>query len=259
MAKTYSIECSVCGQEIEYKHKSKPNVCPNCNNLYWDKPTDERELFLLQDRYFQNGRRQEDLGLIYLKVLEYAKNIIKNKLKGKVFLSKEDFEDKANKIAIKVIEGYLRSESNRVDNSFGGIIGWIANGELFSARKEDQTESLNNTIFDSQNEMITTLSEVSNVTTSSDYSSDPQNNLSYYSQENLLKELRNLLDGIYNRVYEYRSSQNLLFLLGIDHFLSSKKNIFIREFNSIISNQTKRDIEKTKLVMRNYLIERRQS
>lgn len=247
--------CSNCFKTIQFPHKGKLTNCPNCGALYWDKPKDERNLFLLQDKYIENGRKQEDLGEMYLLLLEYSKNIIKHKLRNKTILSQEDFDGKANDIAIIMIERYLKNPEEKINHSFGGLMMWIANGVLYGSKRDDRVDSLNQTYQDSEKEMIDNIYNISSAEHQAMDSKDPQKNVHDIYKNSVTSEISNIVDMIYSKVHNSKSTSSLYFLLGLNHFFNKQKDSFIREFNHLTSTKTKRDIENTKLIIRKYLKE----
>lgn len=246
--------CVVCGKTIIYQHKHKPELCPFCKDPLWDKPKDERDLFLLQDIYIKNGCNKDDLGPMYLKLLSYAKNIIKHKLRNKVILSLEDFNEKASDIAIIMIERYLKNPKERINHSFGGMMMWIANGVLYGQKKDSNTLSLNETLFDNSNELIESLQFFSHSEVHELYKYDPQNKILNQSTLNIKKGLHRIIDYIYSIFSkEKKSTEHFFYLIGLRHFLDNKKDFFMREFYNLVSSKTVHRIEKTKLSLRNYL------
>jgi len=248
-------KCSNCSEVIEYPHKGKPALCPQCGAKYWDKPKDERDLFLIQDDYINSGRDKDKLSLMYEKLFQYAENIIKHKLRNKKILSEEDLYNKANDIAIIMIERYLKNSENTINHSFGGMMMWISNGVLFGGKKDDTVDSLDQTYSDSNRQLLDNLYNISSATHEKMDKKDPQNSISNINTKSLSKEIMNIVDMIYERVYRKKDPSNLLYLVGFGHFMTNKKDSFIREFNNLLSNATKRDIENSKLVVRNYLKE----
>lgn len=251
MIKLIEKTCTNCSNIVSYQHKHKPINCPHCGDKYWSKPKDERDLFILQDNYIENGRKKEDLGKMYEKLLKYSSNIIKHKLKSKKILSEEDFYDKSNQIALIMIERYLQDEKNLIDHSFGGMMMWVANGVLFGSRKDDQTTSLSAVLKDNKSEVLDSIYYLSGSTFNNSLN---ENDL---ISSNLVNEITNIIDMIYERTKKKKNSQSLYFLIGLNHFLEPKKESFIREFNTLIANKTKENLEKSALVIRNYLIEQR--
>ena len=247
-------ECNVCNSLIVYRHKNKPILCPECSATYWDKPADERDLFVLQDRYIADGRRTEDLGPIYEKLKVYATNIIKHKLRNLKIISQDDLESKSNDIAIIMTERYLKKPTEKIESSFGGMMLKIANGVLFGNRKQDQELSLNDHLSSSDKELGDQLYAMSQAYVENYEDNDPQNNFNLYTMQDIKKEFQEIINQIYKRIRVHHSSQSFLFLVGLNNFLSGQKDIFIRNFNNLITNKTKNDIEKTKLVLRNHLL-----
>lgn len=255
MAKDSMKECTVCKMEIYFSRKEKPENCPFCGEPFWDKPNDERQLFILQEIYIRNGRDPEDLGPMYLKLIDYSKNIIKHKLRNSYILPAEDFNSKSISMSLIMIERFLKDKESRIQYSFGGMLQRIANGVLFGEKKDDQVDSLNDILFDGAPEVLDSLKSLTNERCEKLFSYDPQSSDNLMTENDLIKDLKRIVDLIYNRVYKKKSSQNMLFLVGLNHFLTKKKDTFMREYNNIIYNQTRRNIENSKLVIRKYLLE----
>jgi predicted RNA-binding Zn-ribbon protein involved in translation (DUF1610 family) len=216
--------CIICKKEIFYTRRSKPKVCPECGDKYWDKPADERNLFLLQDKYIEGGYQLKDVGIMYPLLLKYSENIIKNKLKGKKILSEDDFYDKSNELALIMIERYTKNPKDVVKSSFGGLMMWVANGVLFGSRKDDQVDSLNRIYGSDGKELEDSLAYTDTGMTLLS-KTDPQEAHNLGLLRKFEDEIEYILMDVYWKNFKVKSSNNLWFLVGMDHVLNNRKNI----------------------------------
>ena len=119
MSKDREKQCANCGTTVVYGYGTKPAVCPVCGNKWWDKPTDEFNLFMLQNDYISSGRQPEKLSLMYEGLIRYSENLIKKNLKGKAVLDPERIHEQAEDTALNFLEVYLKKEDYIVEFSFG--------------------------------------------------------------------------------------------------------------------------------------------
>ena len=154
----YSRLCPSCHREVEFTRGNKPEHCPHCGEVYWDKPRDEYLLFKAQEKWEKAGARVDQLGILYPMLLSYSETLVKASLRGRVVLQEEDIHDKASDMALRLISYYQRNpETYRVRSSFGGLLSKIRLEVMYSnsSRYEDSTLSLdyeigeNTTLMDS--------------------------------------------------------------------------------------------------------------
>ncbi len=252
----YEKKCSCCKNLVIYEKGKKPSLCPFCEAEYWNKPKDERNLFILQDVYLNNGKKEEDLKKIFLSVLKYSKNIIKNSVKNKKFLESYDLEEKAEDITTIFIESYLKKTDFKVEHSFGGFLIRISKGVLYGNKQEDQTFSIDRIMSDNLSIATNPLFFIKDPSIQEKYKDNVYDSYLKSHEADLVRELYNLIEEIYKRISKKEKFGNrLLYLLGLKNFLSINKNSFMFEFYSLSGNSIKQDIENTKLMMRRYLIE----
>lgn len=260
----YIRKCTACGKVVTYGRKSKPKTCPYCHDIYWDKPKDERDLFILQDKYIELGRSNEVLGKMYLKIVKYSENIIKKDLKrsGKI-LQRDDLADKAESVAIKLIERYLKSPDSTVQSSFGAMLIRISKGILYSnsAKKADQEASLDMKIDENlsimNNPSYFISDPVAKEKFEDTYELDAYDELIKESDYEVSKEMIDLIMKMCEKIRTYQNEYNsIYFLIGIKNFLDHSGKIQMNNFYDICSNQTRTNIENGKMVIRQYLIDR---
>jgi hypothetical protein len=134
------IYCPICGKK--QKNLGKIIKC-NCEQ-FKDKPKTEYLLFILQERFLNEGRSKQALSNMYSEIYLYTKKLLLNKLKGKRLLPPEQVEEKTLDATHKLFEYYLRSPDFKIEGSFAGYINQLLLGTLYNRKKkkEDSNYSL---------------------------------------------------------------------------------------------------------------------
>lgn len=251
--KYYEKKCSNCKGKVVYQHKYKPELCPYCNAEYWSKPTDERVLFLLQDKYI-NTKSVSVLGEMYTPLVNYSRNIIKSKIKNRVLFSEDDLEEKAVDLANEIMKKYLKDKEMLIQYSFGGLMLKIANGILFSNKKEEKHESLNE-MYMSERELIDNLEFVGvQESTSHEYLIDDSSKEEDYDSVN---GVVSIIDRIANKIRksDLETYFGLYFLIGFYHKINKRNSSFFDSFFDFTGNKTRDDLQSAELVIHGYLKE----
>jgi hypothetical protein len=241
--------CVFCGEEISYKKKEKPSNCPKCgggnDKGEWKKPPTETILFTLQREYFKNKnvdkvKADRALSEMYLVLKDYAEGKIKKLINGKVFYSEDKIEEKAIDIANCMIDYYLSKEGFRIDNSFGGYLDWQIKSVIFniSDQEEDQVDSLNDHINDTDKEMVE-LSNFSPVFESGTLTSEYLD--SFHHAEDLKNGILRIIDDVIKEIQkEFSPFIAALVLIGISHYVAGKSEDFKNKYyQNFGGNQTK--------------------
>lgn len=83
ISKGRPIKCRVCGYKFKKSKKEKQYwidkdkmKCPSCESLYCCIPETERNLRIIQDKYFSNGRDKKYLDEMTKILISYAKSLI---------------------------------------------------------------------------------------------------------------------------------------------------------------------------------------
>lgn len=254
--KMYKKKCTNCGVQHEYPHKGKPVECPNCGIRYWDKPQDERNLFFAQEKLDDpEYTREEALLAIYEPLVRYSRNMILSKIKNKYIMQSEVLEEKILDLANKFLEMYLKKEDFRVHSSFGGLLDRISNGILYGKKADEQVESLNHHILDNNTELQDNLESIGykNILHQTEHDVESE----YLSNEtSVTRELQLIIEKSSDKIHELGSPrESILFLISMNHFLSQKRDSFMRDYFLYAGNQVKRDLENSKLFIRRYLRE----
>ena len=119
--KKKKIICSACAKEVP-KRKVLPG-CPECGDLYYDKPDLERRLFHIQDRFLEDKENQKAWEDLYKAIDEYLRPITVNLLKShRCYIPKEDFDDKIHEMTNNFIEKYRKVNKGKVENNFRFVI-----------------------------------------------------------------------------------------------------------------------------------------
>jgi hypothetical protein len=256
--KLLSKEATCCKKIVEYPHGKKPELCPYCKSKYWDKPEDERNLFLLQEVYLENGRKKEDLGKLYHLVYVYAKNLIKNNIKNKKIFSEEEMEDKAEDTTTIFFEKYLKNNDFKIDSSFGGFIGMILKGVLYSKklRKIDSEISLEGKLDEDFSLEESLFLVLENFEEKEKMGDDQYSSLFNFESEQLATSLYEIIYFIYNKIKKYYPiTISFLFLLGFDIYLKVNDQEYLEEFFLYFDKDLRHLINSAKMVLRNYLLE----
>jgi hypothetical protein len=256
--------CTACGKKTSYGRKEKPKDCPFCHDPYWDKPKDERELFILQDQFLESGRDKEILGRMYERFVVYGENIIKKYLKksGKL-LPAHVLTEKAESVAIKLVERYLKLPDSFVQYSFGGILDKIVKGVLFSSKtkKADQEISLEKNIEEDFTIMDNPAYFIKDPVYKRDFERsfelDAYDEYAKKSIYTISEEISDLLMSMNDRIRISQKPENsIYFLLGIKNFLDKEKKVSMEQYYDLCSIQDRQNIENAKMIFRRYLLER---
>ena len=257
---SFQKQCVVCKNKNEYSTRTKPVLCPHCGSKYWDKPSDERNIFLLQDEYIEKNRPKAILAEMYLLLKKYSKNIIKHRIKNSYRMSKFDLEEKSTDLANTVIKKYLENDNMQVHSSFGGYLLRISSGILYANQKEEQHDSLNQKI-DERNELEDKLGSLGAHTAVSNSQTLMRGaDEEFFAKDNSsFLEMMNIIDKIFRTIKttDDLKSSGILYLVAFRNKLNKKSDIFMNKFYSILAgNSIKDDIKNTELVLYRYLKEK---
>lgn|SRR5208282_1592738 len=249
-------ECVFCGEQIAYAKKEKPEFCPKCEKTDWRKPPTETILFRLQREYFKHRALQIDpkekiladraLSEMYLVLKDYATGKIKKLINGKVFYSIDKIEEKAIDSANCMIDYYLSKEGFRIDNSFGGYLDWQIKSIIFNQQDqlEDQVDSLNDHINDTEKEMV----ELSNFTPVFENSTITSEYLNTFHQaEDLKNGILRIIDEVINQIKnEFGLLLSIQVLVGVTNYISGKTDNFKENYyKNFGGNQVKLFVDQT--------------
>lgn len=238
--------CANCNTKIIYGYGTKPAVCPNCGNQWWDKPKDEFNLFMLQNDYIESGRKPEKLSLMYEGLIRYSENLIKKNLKSKAILDIERIHEQAEDTALNFLEVYLKKENYVVNFSFGGLLARYVAGVMYnkSAQTNDQTVSLDKTVAEDMKMEENTFKFMN---TSPDKEKFEKNVYSEYESlhpEELIDDLLNIINKKYSSIKNKSTSvDSILFLIAIRNFFLKYKKCSIDEFYDYYGDDLKFDID----------------
>ena len=252
----YEKTCFSCGKTTVYEAKQRPEVCPNCGMKYWDKPADERDLFLLQDKYYDSGRDKKFAALLYIKIKDYSANLIKHRAKTTTSFRKSFIEDKSAEAASTLVEQYLKNPNYRVHTSFGMNLNWILNGVLYKDHDNDGEVSLNSMSPHNDNQELQDNLDRAGVACNPEIfvvhapTVQPSTTCS--------ADLSELIEKIRHSIQQNQStSHSLGYLLVFHHKLSRQRKGFIEAFYRSFGYDNRDNFEKSELVIMNFLKETR--
>jgi hypothetical protein len=245
--------CKVCKKTFIHDDINKEQFlgfsCPNCGHLsriyYFNKPDVEYKLFELQEQYLDSNRDKIYLEKIYPILYLYTKKLLLIKIKGKKLLSPEDVDDRVRDTAHKIFEYFLRDDQYGIMGSFAGCINNVLLDSLFCRKKvaQDQNLSLNTTINEKSDELMTTIIGIGAISLSDEmdnvenqyfkYSKEICNNIFYFMDSFLTK-----IDEVYHdSLVSYKIST------GINHLLIKRSDHFMDRYYDFCGNNIKNLVE----------------
>jgi len=244
------LKCSACNELIIYKHKSKPLVCPFCQDEFWAKPNDEFTLFHLQKNYLVN-RDNKTLGEMYIILKLYAKKLIVKTVKNRYFFKKDELEMKAHDSANKIITYYIEKPEFRIENSFGGYLNWPIKNVLFSNRQEESCDSLN-CMIDNDNELEDYLPTISEETRSKMIVHFEENLID--NNSSVLSELNKIIEKMMTVINKNFSKKHaILFLIGLNHKFTGQSNNFMDNYYLYSGLDVQSSVDKALFFIYKYL------
>lgn len=142
-----------------------------------DKPDTEKELFYLQDEFFEKRKVYQNAIKEWIKdtskpkpvdgsiepwskmlaiIYSYACSLVKKSTKGKKYIDPDDVSDKGLEAAFRFMSSYNRKPSFAIGASFAGNLRW----KVIEVMHEDKVLSLNQpTSYDAQLELLDTISD----------------------------------------------------------------------------------------------------
>lgn len=121
-----------------------------------DKPATEQKLFELQDKWLAT-KDSKVWSEMYMIISSYMRSLILKKLTNKIFLEKEEIDDKNNKAVIKFMSQYLTNPNFKIGASFAGMMKWQVLSVLYGKEEKIKYESLEKTLSDDSS---TTLGDI---------------------------------------------------------------------------------------------------
>lgn len=267
------IICPSCKQEVVYGRGSKPDRCPHCDSLYWEKPDVEYQLFILQDEFLlnreklmfewevKNKRKTPTIGdegfydfikeinnqadtqalLKFQAILKlYCKKMLNKMLYGKFYFTKIFLEEKASDATNNIIFYYLSKPNFRIDNSFAGYAIWQLKGVLYCDKEEEQNKSFDQYVETNLDgfELELRNSEEFRLKSVDDFEKKflDKNDIII---DNIIRRIRNICTEL-KKNFDYKTT--VLVLNGISHRMSNLGSAFINNYNDWIG------IENTKKV-----------
>jgi len=250
--------CMNCKEVSVYTRKTKPLECPICHDKYWDKPKDERDLFVLQDQYFSNNRDSKILGQMYTLIKTYSKNVIFNSIKDSYNLGLDTVEERTEDLAALLLEKYLKDKDFKVNYSFGGLLIRLSKGILYNkkVKENDQNSSLNAHLAEKLTIESSPSYFINDPEAKKEYEKRVYTQYEKVSNDMLVSELEELISKIYDRIIvSEKRRDSVLYLIGLKNFFSGENDL-MTEYYDFSGNRPRQLIENTKMFIRQYLIDR---
>ncbi len=250
--KIYIKKCPICEKQIKWEHGSKPNECPYCGAIRWDKPIDEAILFNIQKKYLET-KDKKYIGQMYNKLVPYARKIAAKMLNGNYSKDIDSFEDKVEDSVTYFISYFLKRDNYYITESFGFQL-LKALQQQFYRKKQQDVDKLEL----SYDAPISGDGEK----TFKDKLSEDLEDGNFYSNRFintsnkifLLKELSDFIDSLFDAMVKNRGVDSaILSLLLLHHYLNKKKEDFFNEFYNYFGSDLKETFELTKIALMEYI------
>ncbi len=251
----YKKECFSCHVVSNYKAKQRPEHCPHCGIEFWDKPSDEYKLFVIQKQFFESDRDHRIMTALFLGIKDYAANMIKGRAKRTRIFTKTYIEEKSMDAATIIIEQFLKNPEYRIKMSFGGCLNRVLNGVMYKEQTFDRHMSLNQPMFSGTHELQDSLGRIGLAHHAEKFMYDQ----TPFAQENACSsELYGVIDKISNTLIQVQSTEaSLSYLLILKHKLSKKRVGFIEAFYKSFGYEHRENFEKAEIVIRRFLKDNR--
>ncbi len=247
-------KCGVCKKNVIWIHGSKPELCPFCESIRWDKPRDEAILFNLQKKYIDTGDNKY-LGQMYQVMIPYTQRIMNKMLGGSVKLDEERFQDRVEDAVTYFVSYYLKRSDYQITDSFGFQLLKASQQQLYRKKQKD--------IDSSEVSYDAPLKSGEDKTFKDKLSEDFQDG-NKYSKEIvdlsnkvfLVKELSIFIDKVYNSIAKNRGiDEAILSIVLLHHYLNKKKESFFDEFYEYYGQGLRESFELEKIALMQYIEE----
>lgn len=257
--KYYEKNCSVCGEYIIYFHKSKefpkPEICPKCGEVYWDKPLIEVELFRIQNKYLEadSENKKEYIGQMYKKLVIYAERLIKNKMKAKKILSAENLQMASHDASAIMLQRFLENPEYITHSSFGGNLKKILSGVLFGDARNDSLLSLD---YSKNGESsfgdFVTEEDEDHYVKENGYEEDILKTSSV-EDTGITEDLASITAMFSDEIRNKDAPGSILFLAGVYNTFLKKNKQSMSMFYTTAGSEIKQALDYYQLYVRNYL------
>ena len=132
------ITCKLCSHKYQIDKQQREDWkinkyrCPKCNSTYSCIPPTEKYLRELQDQYYENGKRKEDMLLIYNECANYTRSLILRYFQ-KAITSPDILEYHVrNTVSFLMEDYYKKDQLFQINISFGGYLKIKIRQSLYS-------------------------------------------------------------------------------------------------------------------------------
>ena len=248
-------KCGLCFKQVSWEHGNKPDVCPLCGAIQWDKPVDECYLFNLQEKYKQT-KDQKYLGQMYERLIVYGSKIAR-KMLGSAKLDEEKFNDRVQDAVTYFISYYLRREDYYITISFGYQIQKALQQQLYKKKQQDIDK--NEMSYDAPVKWGEEKTFKDKISEDFDDGNKYDNEILHETNKNfILEELSNFIDQIYNAIAKNRGvDQAILSMILLHNYILKQKDQYFEDFYKYYGYELKESFETEKLVLLEFLEELR--
>lgn len=117
--------CKYCGHQYHVQNRAQweeeKHPCPECGEIWSDKPETERMLMILQDEFFAKNRSQKVLSQMVEIMYSYCASIIKKNFSNMI-QEPGKLENYVQWAVSRLTEEYLKRPDFKVNGSFKGML-----------------------------------------------------------------------------------------------------------------------------------------
>ena len=237
--------CRYCKHKFHVTDKiiweQEKHTCPECAEIWSDKPETERMLMILQDEYFKKRSRKILDEMVNL-LTSYCESLIKKSFSNKI-QEPGKCEYFAHAAVSFLIEGYLNPDTPefRVQSSFAGMLFPKIQQAIFGKQEYDCAHETLDFEFEDGNQVVYEDNKKSIFNSLQDR----------HSKEQLISKLCELIFGIENYCTQ---EENYIILLNIRNYIIGGEKYTDRFFNNSKSKVGKFKFLKSLGMIRDELI-----
>lgn len=245
--------CSICGHQVTWEWGNKPEKCPKCGAIHYDKPPMEAKLFNLQQKYVDT-QDTDVIGEMFPLMKEYARRIVLQNLAGHVRYDETKLDTKASDTANKLTEYYLSKPNFVIYQSFGYYLDRIAKQNMFAKKLQDQDRSEF-----SMQEYVERHENNSNALDNLEYESETTSDLWQEKVESemnidfIVGETMRYFETMFKMLHEkYGYRDAMLQMILLRHFIGRASRRVFSKWWKVYGQRHKEIHEKVKLAFNEY-------
>lgn len=247
-------KCGICKHIVVWQWGSKPERCPACESIKWDKPKDEAVLFNLQEKYLKT-RDNKILGQMFILLKEYARRVILKNLIGHVKYDENTIDEKSSDTANKLVEYFLEKPTFSIQESWGYYLDLIAKQNMFAKKlqRRDKNELSIEKFKEDHEDNSTAYDTVEMGYNDKDFQFENEI-IDVLSREYLVEEVGKFVETMFNILTkEYGYKQAYLVINLFSKRLNGNSKRYIKRYLDYYGQKLKENYEKANLSIYQFL------